>query len=71
MQPKSGVNDTRCHMCHKNAVIAAFTAGRVVRVAPRCPVGPIPGGHGRASVSEDALRRNAAVAAELSSIRQS
>jgi hypothetical protein len=31
----------------------------------------IPDGHGRASVSEDALRRNAAVAARLSSMRQS
>jgi hypothetical protein len=31
----------------------------------------IPDDHGRASVSEDALRRNAAVAAGLSSIRQS
>jgi hypothetical protein len=31
----------------------------------------IQGGQGRASASEDALRRNAAVAARLSSIRQS
>ena len=49
-------------------VIAALTASSAWG---RCPADLIRGGHGRASVSEDALRRNAAVAARLSSIRQS
>ena len=55
----------------KKTVIAAFTAGSVVQVARAARPDLIPGGHGRASVSDDALRRNAAVAARLSSIRQS
>jgi hypothetical protein len=51
-------------------VIATLTDGSVIRVARHRPASLIPGGQGRASVSEDALRRNAAVAARLSSIRQ-
>jgi hypothetical protein len=55
----------------KKTVIAAFTAGGAVHVARVDRPDLIPGGHGRASVSDDALRRKAAVAARLSSIRQS
>jgi hypothetical protein len=55
----------------KKTVVAAFTADGVVHVARVARPDVIPGGHGCASVSDDAPRRNAAVAARLSSIRQS
>jgi hypothetical protein len=55
----------------QRTVITTFTAVSVALAARRRLACLIPGGQGRASVSEDAPCRNAAVAARLSSIRQS
>jgi hypothetical protein len=56
------------HVSH-DLVIVTFSAVNVARSLTA--VGFITGRQGRASFSEDALWRNAAVAARLSSIRQS